>query len=56
MSGYLTGWNMTSPPRSGLVRLGWVRLGFLTGLILVLTQPVHLGLIWLRLVEFYQDT
>ena len=46
MSGDLTGRNMTSPPRSCLVRLGWVRSRYLIGLILVLTWPIHLSQIW----------
>ena len=54
MSGDLTGRNMTSPPRSCLVRLSQVRLSYLIGLILVLTWPIDLGRIWLWLVELCQ--
>ena len=47
MSGDLTGWNMTSTPRLCLVRLGQVRLSYLTGLILVLnlTSPLSADLV-----------
>ena len=34
---------MTNPPRSGLVRLGQVRLGYLTGLMLVLLNTFFLS-------------
>ena len=44
MSDYLTGRNMTSPPRSSKVRLGRERSGYLTAG-LNLTSPLRLDLV-----------